>query len=99
MVRTFPYDTLGYAIEVDDAGLVLSAQLVEPAEEPKLHGVTPVHHLFFYTSPEERDAAWSEISSTLASVDARDHVGLALDHPLLHAVGTSSVTPPSRRAA
>lgn len=81
LTRTFPYDTVGLAIEVDDAGTVLSVETVRPLDAPPPHAVTPVHELFFYESVEDRETAWTQISTALSETDAPDHLALALDRP------------------
>jgi hypothetical protein len=57
-------------------------EMVEPLSTIDPHGVTPVHHIFFFSTSGARDAAWSDLSALLSSFDSPDHVALALDREL-----------------
>jgi hypothetical protein len=82
LLTTFPYDTVGLVIDVDDAGAVVSVETMEPLEEVEPLGVTPVHHLYFFKAADAREAAWSDISAILSGVGSPDHVALAIDRQL-----------------
>ncbi|WHX17702.1 endonuclease NucS [Streptomyces malaysiensis subsp. malaysiensis] len=72
MARDWSHDLRGYQLTLDDEGRPVRADRVEFLEAPVPPRVTPHHFMYFYNSPQERDAGWHEIKTRAAEVGAQD---------------------------
>jgi hypothetical protein len=77
--RDWSHDLRGYQLLVDDDAHLVGAEQVSFLAEVRPQRLTPVHFVYFYRSPAERDAGWAQILRTVGTVGGRDVVGVDLD--------------------
>src|SRR5262249_7148107 len=84
MTREWTHDLRGYRLmlrENREGKLHINcAQRVEPDAAARPHDLTEAHHLFFFTSPSDRDDAWKLLVQRAAEIGADDMVGVEFDH-------------------
>jgi endonuclease NucS-like protein len=77
--RDWSHDLRGYRLLVDEDARLVGAERVSFLAEVRPQRLTPVHFVYIYRSPAERDAGWAQILRTVGTVGSRDVVGVDLD--------------------
>jgi hypothetical protein len=103
--RDWSHDLRGYRLLVDKEARLVNAERVSFLAEVRPQRLTPVHFVYYYRSPAERDAGWAQILRTVSTVGGRDVVGVDLDftgtagvmaeHALYVAFGTAGAGIPT----
>jgi hypothetical protein len=106
--RDWSHDLRGYRLVVDEAVRLVAAERVSFLAEVRPRRLTPVHFVYFYRSPADRDAGWAQILRTVGTAGGRDVVGVDLDftgttgviaeHALYVAFGAAGTGIPSANA-
>jgi hypothetical protein len=77
--RDWSHDLRGYQLLVDTGARLIGAERVSFLAEVRPQRLTPVHFVYYYRSPSERDAGWAQILQTVGTVGPWDVVGVDLD--------------------
>jgi hypothetical protein len=108
LVATWSHSLHGVRLTLsEDATRIVHAEPVKPLPAARERGLTPEHHLFFFRSRDERDAAWTELLRRAAEVAGDDLIGVDFDHtvpasvpgPYLLYLALGRVDPEDRRTA
>jgi Endonuclease NucS len=103
--RDWSHNVRGYRLLVDEDARLVGAEKVSFLTEVRPQRLTPVHFVYYYRSPAERDAGWSQILRTVGMMGVRDVVGVdfdftgtngaMLEHALYVGFGTVGVGTPA----
>lgn len=77
--REWSADVRGYLLVVDTDGTVARADRVELLEPPVERFITPIHVIYFFTTPESRDHWWSMIKAAAAEIGVPDLLAAVFD--------------------
>jgi hypothetical protein len=81
LVSTWSHSLHGVRLALnEDETRIVRAEPVMPLPAARERGLTPEHHLFFFRSPGQRDAAWMELLQRAAEVAGDDLIGVDFDH-------------------
>lgn len=72
MARNWTHDLRGYHLKLHDDGSLSHADRVDLLPRASEHNVSPIHVMYFFNTPEERDTAWSAITKLAGEVGAHD---------------------------
>jgi hypothetical protein len=78
VARDWLHDLRGYRLILDDAGAPVAAERVPLIPAPFEHRLTPIHFIYFYHSPRDRDQGWQQVLHHASETGCEDLVGVDL---------------------
>jgi hypothetical protein len=78
VARDWLHDLRGYRLIIDDAGIPIGAERVSLSPAPFEHRLTPIHFIYFYHSPSDRENGWRQVVQYAAETGCKDLVGVDL---------------------
>ncbi len=78
--RDWSHDLRGYRLCLTPDGTIARVERVTLLPEPFDHRLTPIHFIYFFDSPEDREKGWQHVLRCAREVGAWDLVGVDLDY-------------------